>query len=69
MNNANFLPKEVISGVPQKSVLAPLLFLILISEINEEVSELFVSSFANDIRIGYPIGDPNHIAKLQTDQN
>ena len=36
---------------------------------NKEVSESFISSFTNDTRIGYPIGDQDDIAKLHTDLN
>ena len=61
--------KEVVFGDPQGSVLEPLLFFILISNINEGVSESLVSSFADDTRIDYPIGDLYDIAKLQTDLN
>ena len=44
-----------------------MLILILISNINEEVFKLFVSSFTDNIKISYPIGDRDDIAKLQID--
>ena len=55
MNDVKSQPIKVASGVPHVSVLRPLLFLILISDINEEVSESFGSSFADYTRIVYPI--------------
>ena len=60
--------KKNVSGAPKWSILGPGLFLILISDIDEEVSESIVSSFAHDNRIGYPIGDFDDIGKLTSIQ-
>ena len=43
--------KPVISEVPQGSVLGPLIFLILLGDIDENVTESKVRSFADDTRI------------------
>ena len=60
-------PKPVISGVPQGSVLGPLLFLILIGDIDKDVASAFLSSFADDTRIGRGITSDADINLLQAD--
>ena len=58
---------EVKSGVPQGSVLGPLLFLILLGDIDKSVSSAFVSSFADDTRIGHRIKTADDVTVLQKD--
>ena len=57
------------SGVPQGSVLGPLLFLILISDIDSEISSSLVSSFADDTRASHGIKDILDVTCFQNDLN
>ena len=59
----------VISGVPQGTVLGPLLFLITISDINKDISSSKLISFADDTRIYSKIADVSDCDNLQYDLN
>ena len=61
------MPKPVISGVPQGSVLGPLLFLVLIGDIDQNVATAFLSSFADDTRVGNKISNMSDATRLQDD--
>ena len=58
---------QVISGVPQGSVIGPLFFLILIADIDEEVATAIVRSFADDTRATNAIKGAIDVECLQKD--
>ena len=60
-------PAPVISGVPQGSVIGPLLFLILIGDIDENIASSFISSFADDTRLSRATSGVTDASALQTD--
>ena len=59
----------VLSGVPQGTVLGPLLFLIMISDIDKDVSTSKLVSFADDTRLYSGVGDVTDCDNLQLELN
>lgn len=57
--------EEVISGVPQGSVLGPMLFLVLMADIEDAVDGSFLSSFADDTTLSHRISEESDVTKLQ----
>ena len=58
---------EVKSGVPQGTVLGPLLFLIMINDIDENISESMISIFADDTRLTKVINKEEDLEEFQDD--
>ena len=59
----------VLSGVPQGTVLGPLLFIIMISDINKNILSSKIISFADDTRVYTNITQIENSDSLQTDLN
>ena len=59
----------MLSGVAQGTVLGPLLFLIMLADINKDISESNLISFADDTRIYTKIDDITDCNTLQHDLN
>ena len=58
---------EVMSGVPQGTVLAAILFVIMISDIDENIKECILRSFADDTRVSKKIIYIENINLIQED--
>ena len=57
----------VVSGVPQGSVIGPLLFLILLGDIDSKIAASFLSSFADDTRLSIGLAGVTQASALQSD--
>ena len=60
--------KVVLSGVPQGSVLGPMLFLIFINELDYDITN-WVLKFADDTKIFGPVCNQSDYMKFQEDLN
>ena len=58
---------SVISGVPQGTVLGPLLFLIFIADISDDLTSSTATSFADDTRVMKPLSRLHDCEALQED--
>ena len=67
VNGSKSTACDVKSGVPQGSVLGPILFLILLGDIDQNVMHSFVSSFADDSRVTKSVNCQEDIEILQND--
>ena len=66
MNGQKSTWQNVLSGVPQGSVLGPVLFLLFINDIDSEVNDKqIIKKFADDTKIAQVIEGPECAARLQ----
>ena len=66
-NNKMSRPEKIISGVPQGSVLGPLLFLVLIDNLTDTNITSNIGIFADDTRIVKQIAEEVDASNLQSD--
>ena len=59
--------EHVLSGVPQGTVLAAILFAIMISDLDDKIKECIVRSFADDTRVNNKIGNDSDTKIMQED--
>lgn len=57
--------EKVISGIPQGSVLGPLLFQVLMADIENAVKGSFLSSVVDDTTLSHRISEVKDVEQLQ----
>ena len=67
VNGSKSYPAKVESGVPQGTVLGPILFLIYINDLHKCINHSVMSHFADDTRILKAIGLTSDVSLLQDD--
>ena len=67
INGEHSKPAKVISGVPQGTVLGPILFIIYLNDLESCIKNSVASSFADDTRLKKSINSTNDTKLLQED--
>ena len=69
VNGKHSEPRPVLSGVPQGSVLGPILFILYINDLHKVVQNCHTGSFADDTKIQREIDVAEDTAIVQNDLN
>ena len=67
INGEHSKPAKVVSGVPQGTVLGPVMFIIFLNDLSSCIKHSVVSSFADDTRLKKSISNVNDTYLLQKD--